>query len=202
MINLCLILSIVAVGLSNAAPAGFGGFCITGDCRSCPNASTPTQFPFDETKYAGVWYVHARLPGFFAPYDSDLTCENATYTIQNGTTNVNIFNQGFKTSNKETKSISGVAVVTDPVKDPSKLSLTLKGFPFAVPYWIMATDYETYALSYGCSSYPLLGRQEEAFIMSRNKSPMDKDVVAKLTNLLKTRAGVDVTKLVAEKQDC
>jgi len=132
-----------------SAQSGFG---------ECPKV--PTQANFEPSKYLGVWYEITKLP--FVT-EAGGYCITANYTLKaNG--RINVDNRLHKGSvDGPLDQAIGEAYIADP-KEPAKLSVSF-GF-VAAPYWVLATDYTSYAMVLSCTNF--FGyRLEYAWILSR-----------------------------------
>ncbi|XP_019958753.2 apolipoprotein D-like isoform X2 [Paralichthys olivaceus] len=155
----------------------------------CPQPSV--QENFNVTKYMGTWYEAEKLPARFERGK----CVQATYSLlADGTVRVH---NAELLPNGKINSIEGVARVKDP-SHPAMLDVSFfKGVPDA-PYWVLSTDYQSYALVYSCSDYFSLFHIDFAWILARTRA-LPEDVVGRLHDEL-TAAGVDVNRLTVTNQ--
>uniref|UniRef100_A0A2K6DIM8 Lipocalin/cytosolic fatty-acid binding domain-containing protein n=1 Tax=Macaca nemestrina TaxID=9545 RepID=A0A2K6DIM8_MACNE len=71
----------------------------------------------------------------------------------------------------------------------------------SAPYWVLATDYENYALVYSCVSVINLFRVDYAWILARNRH-LPSETVDFLKNIL-TSNNIDVKKMtVTDQENC
>ncbi|OWR44741.1 chlorophyllide A binding protein precursor, partial [Danaus plexippus plexippus] len=119
---------------------------------------------FNATAYLGVWYDISSYPVRFQ-YG---TCPTATYEASS--VGVNVFNT--EVVDQRLSTIRGSAVI-DSNDGSAKL---LVSFPIAElnattksPYWVLATDYNNYALVYSCSNEGENSRRVSSWQLSRNK---------------------------------
>lgn len=71
----------------------------------------------------------------------------------------------------------------------------------SAPYWVLATDYENYALVYSCVSIINLFRVDYAWILARNRH-LPSETVDFLKNIL-TSNNIDVKKMtVTDQENC
>ncbi|XP_076014130.1 uncharacterized protein LOC143006749 isoform X1 [Genypterus blacodes] len=166
----------VLLALLLAAAAADGQSVHLGKCP-CPSV----QKDFNITQYMGTWYEIQKLPAVFEKGK----CVQATYTLLSDGT-VKVCNAELL-SNGKINSIEGVAKVKDP-SQPAILEVGFfKGVPDA-PYWIISTDYQSYALVYSCSDYLGLFHIDFAWILSRARVLTD-DIISQQRDKL-TAAGV------------
>ncbi|XP_032387722.1 apolipoprotein D-like [Etheostoma spectabile] len=94
------------------------------------------------------------------------------------------------------KSVIGVAIAEDP-SEPAKLQSFFESAD-VVPYWVLSTDYDNYALVYSCIS---LGAVHAAFagILSRQPT-LPEETIKELQGTLSS-FGVEVDKLLTANQD-
>ncbi|KAI5642834.1 lipocalin / cytosolic fatty-acid binding protein family domain-containing protein [Phthorimaea operculella] len=114
---------------------------------------------FFATDYLGTWHL-------IETYHSDFQlgdCNDATYSLNlNGT--VLVFNT--EVINQRLDTITGLAEVVD----NAKLSVTFPTAPFATDYWVLDTDYTSFALVYSCLNLPNNRQQVWSWKMSRTRS--------------------------------
>ncbi|KAM7390146.1 hypothetical protein PAMA_008358 [Pampus argenteus] len=155
----------------------------------CPRPSV--QQDFDVTQYMGTWYEIKRLPAVFEKGK----CIQATYTLLTDGM-VKVHNAELLSDGK-INSIEGVAKVEDS-SQPAVLSVSFfKGAPDA-PYWVLSTDYQSYALVYSCSDYFGLFHIDFAWILSRTRVLTDV-IISQLHDRLDA-AGVNIHRLTVTNQ--
>uniref|UniRef100_UPI0037E96D8A apolipoprotein D-like n=1 Tax=Semicossyphus pulcher TaxID=241346 RepID=UPI0037E96D8A len=164
------------------------------DCQSfhrgrCPQP--PVQENFNVTKYMGTWYEIEKLPAMFEKGK----CNQATYSLlEDGTVKVR---NAELLSNGKISSIEGVATVKNS-SQPAILDVSFfKGVPGA-PYWVLSTDYHSYALVYSCSDYFGLFHVDFAWILARPRV-LTEDVISQLHDKLDA-AGVNIKRLLVSDQ--
>ncbi|XP_039983124.1 apolipoprotein D-like [Xiphias gladius] len=157
---------------------------------SCPRPSV--QEGFNVTKYMGTWFEIEKLPAAFERGK----CNQATYTLlADGTVNVR---NAELLSNGKINSIEGVAKVKN-ASQPAILGVSFfKGVPDA-PYWVLSTDYQSYAVVYSCSDYFGLLHIDFAWILARTRA-LAEDVTSQLRAELAAAAGVNLSRLTVTKQ--
>ncbi|XP_013135715.1 PREDICTED: uncharacterized protein LOC106101136 [Papilio polytes] len=139
--------------LSPGSPVEFVGQCD-------PNITVVQNF--DPVRYAGRWRL-------IETYESDFqsgACNEATYTLTpNGT--VDVFNTQVINQTLDTMTGSAVLATTD---NTGKLLVTFPGTSQPSEYWILDTDYDTYALVYSCRNINTERRRVWSWKLSRTRS--------------------------------
>nr|XP_046227387.1 apolipoprotein D-like [Scatophagus argus] len=156
---------------------------------SCSHPSV--QENFNITKYMGTWYEIEKLPAVFERGK----CNQATYSLlDDGTVSVR---NAELLSNGKINSIEGIAKVKDS-SQPAILGVSFfKGVPDA-PYWVLSTDYQSYALVYSCSDYFGLFHIDFAWVLARTRV-LAEDIISELHEKL-AAAGVNVNRLTVSNQ--
>jgi len=134
---------------------------------ACPSVSVETDFV--PAQYAGVWYENRN---YFALFQLFQRCVKATYT-DNGDGTIGVKNEAVRYLTGRANSITGTARPLDGTN--AKLGLTFAGSPFSprdAPYWVLGTDYTSYAIVWSCNSYGILNSQI-LWILTRERSPSD-----------------------------
>ncbi|XP_055057670.2 apolipoprotein D [Misgurnus anguillicaudatus] len=140
----------------------------------CPQPAV--QQDFDPTRYMGRWYEIMKIPSRFQFGE----CCQATYALSNG---IVLVRNDELLANGTISSIEGTAKITDP-SEPAKLQVSFfKGAPPS-PYWVLATDYDNYALVYSCTDGWDLRHDAYAWIMSRDRT-LPKETISELLAILK-----------------
>ncbi|KAM6953786.1 apolipoprotein D-like [Aplochiton taeniatus] len=155
----------------------------------CPSPSV--QNDFNITKYLGTWYEIQKLPAVFERG----ICNQATYSpLSDGTV---LVRNAELLSNGQLNSIEAVAKVRE-ASQPAILDVTFfTGVPDS-PYWVLSTDYQTYAVVYSCSDYLGVFHVDFAWILARTRTLAD-DIVGRLHDDLKA-VGLDVNRLTVSNQ--
>ncbi|XP_023930419.1 apolipoprotein D-like [Lingula anatina] len=160
------VLSLVFVSLVAAQVPGIG---------KCPPAKPMTSF--DLEKYLGKWYEIQR---FFAAFQAGMDCVSANYSSKPDG-HIKVYNVGYK-SGKE-NALEGDGYAPD-AGSPAKLAVRFAaGTPYA-PYWVLATDYNTYSLVFSCEEVLGIGHIEFSWILARKRS-LDPATLDKLRGILK-----------------
>ncbi|XP_025232638.1 apolipoprotein D [Theropithecus gelada] len=185
MVMLLLLLSALA-GLFGAAE---GQAFHLGKCPS-----PPVQENFDPNKYFGRWYEIEKIPTTF----ENGRCIQANYSLkENG--KIKVLNQELR-ADGTVNQIEGEASPVN-ITEPAKLEVKFFWFMPSAPYWVLATDYENYALVYSCASIINLFRVDYAWILARNRH-LPSETVDFLKNIL-TSNNIDVKKMtVTDQENC
>ncbi|CAH1400707.1 unnamed protein product [Nezara viridula] len=130
---------------------------------ACPELKTMTDF--DSQRYMGKWYEAER---YFSVFEFGGKCVQSNYTdgIDN---NINIIS-------KQTSSLTGAkSTVNGAVKknnsgNSAQMHMTFPYLPVDAPYWVLETDYDTYAVVWSCTNFGLFSARN-AWILTRDKNP-------------------------------
>ena len=153
----------------------------------------PVQQGFDVTKYLGVWYEITKLP--FVEEEGGC-CITANYTLKSDG-HVKVDNRLHHGGiNGSLQQAVGDAHAPDP-SVPAKLAVTF-GAPIEAPYWVLSTDYSSYALVFSCTNL-VVYRFEYAWILSRTPI-MDPALKQRLLARFRT-FGVDTSAFVDTMQE-
>lgn len=126
-------------------------------------------------QYLGDWYTQQVIyASYVLPTDS---CSRAQYgSFDNGT--VSVYNIGTTISGTFDQAC-GWAAQADPEGPPGELEVNFGGF--GGPYWVLDTDYESFAAVYSCLDGPIGAvKNENAFILTRDTFPSDETVSCNL----------------------
>ncbi|KAL2097196.1 hypothetical protein ACEWY4_006403 [Coilia grayii] len=158
----------------------------------CPEP--PVQQDFDVARYTGRWYDIQKLPAVFQRGK----CGQATYTPRSDG-QVEVLNQGLLPDG-EINNTTGIARVPD-MSEPAKLEVSFFEDARPGPYWVLATDYDSYALVYSCTSLSGLLHVDFAWILGRTRS-LPAETTAELHGKLRSY-GIKIDKMTATDQsDC
>ncbi|XP_050354414.1 LOW QUALITY PROTEIN: uncharacterized protein LOC126776158 [Nymphalis io] len=140
----------------------------------------PVVTNFDAAAYAGLWHDTSSYPTRF----QEGTCNNAFYTLVNGA--VDVFNTQVVNQNLETmKGVARLATTDGTAK-------LIVSFPIAgtdqfteTPYWVLATDYQSYSLVYSCVNINAEQRQVWSWKLSRTKA-LTSNAATAINNIINT----------------
>ena len=138
------------------------GQSLLGDSFSNAACLKPTlQQDFDINTYTGNWYEFARVLNSF----EDGICDTATYTLQADGT-VQVLNQEYIVDDGEVTSALGQARCSSDVS--GQCQVRFSQFAPWGDYRVVSTDYETYSIVYGCSSFFGAFSYEYLWVLSRD----------------------------------
>nr|QNT08914.1 polycalin [Spodoptera littoralis] len=123
----------------------------------------PVVKNFELEKYLGVWYDIQSYPGDF----QDGTCNTAEYSP--GNNGIHVYNT--QVIDQSLVSISGNAVL-EPSNDGSaklKVTFNVAGTDVTTDYWVLSTNYESYALVYSCTNIDDYYMRVSSWKLSREK---------------------------------
>ncbi|XP_061385933.1 apolipoprotein D-like isoform X2 [Danaus plexippus] len=132
---------------------------------ACPDVAAMSDF--DPSRYLGKWYEAEK---YFAAFELGGTCITANYKLKdNGA--ISVVNEQFSLLTGTKKSITGEAVQVSR-SEPAKLSVTFSSLPVNIPapYWIVSTDYDSYALIWSCYDFGIF-HTRNAWILTRQRKP-------------------------------
>lgn len=132
---------------------------------TCPNLEAAPHLELD--KYLGKWYEVER---YFAWFEFSGKCVTANYSLND--------NDTVKIVNKQISSLTGVASSIEGIgrligrSDDSKLTVTFPSLPlpFDAPYWVLDTDYESYAVVWSCTNLGVFNVRN-VWILTREPKP-------------------------------
>ncbi|CAH2243005.1 jg19448 [Pararge aegeria aegeria] len=132
-------------------PVTFSGKC---------DESLPVVQNFDAPRYLGRW---RRISSYPEPFQIG-KCNEATYSLNADGSTVDVYNT--QVINGELDTINGTAIIAS--NDGSaKLWVNFPSTPEPAPYWVLDTDYDSYALVYSCRDLPNNRRRVTSWKLSR-----------------------------------
>uniref|UniRef100_A0A8C6LE73 Apolipoprotein D n=1 Tax=Nothobranchius furzeri TaxID=105023 RepID=A0A8C6LE73_NOTFU len=131
----------------------------------CPNAAV--QEKFDAARYLGKWFEIQRLPNSFQLGH----CCTATYSLESAGV-VGVLNRELL-ANGTISEINGIA-------KPIFLFSHTDAPPS--PYWVLSTDYDSYALVYSCTDLGVI-HVDFTWILSRTPT-LPEETLQELHNIL------------------
>ncbi|XP_039086314.1 apolipoprotein D [Hyaena hyaena] len=155
----------------------------------CP--TPPVQENFDVHKYLGRWYEIEKIPVSFEKG----SCIQANYSLmENG--NIKVINQELRPDGTVNQ-IEGEATQAN-ITEPAKLGVKFFWLMPSAPYWVLATDYENYALVYSCTTIVWLFHMDHVWILGRNPY-LPPETVTYLKDIL-TSNDIDIEKMTVTDQ--
>ncbi|XP_045776254.1 uncharacterized protein LOC123874798 [Maniola jurtina] len=139
--------------LPPGAPVVFNGQC---------DRSIGVVPNFDAARYLGRWRMIETYPSDFQSQQG--SCQEANYALGDGV--VDVFNT--QVINQSLDTINGTAVVAS-TDGSGILLVTFPDAPAPVEYWILETDYESYALVYSCQNINSEQRRVWTWKLSRTR---------------------------------
>nr|XP_049704849.1 uncharacterized protein LOC110376413 isoform X13 [Helicoverpa armigera] len=128
------------------------------------DANIPVIQNFDVSMYMGRWRL---IESYYSDFQEG-TCNAATYT-ENDDGTVAVYNT--KVVEEQLNSITGSAVLAS--DGSGKFTVTFPNGATPVEYWILGTDYHSYALVYSCVNLPDDLRRVWTWKLSRGDSLSD-----------------------------
>ncbi|KAF3425102.1 hypothetical protein E2986_12816 [Frieseomelitta varia] len=118
--------------------------------------------------YLGKWY---EIEKYFAFFEFGGKCVTATFNITDDSNSINILNKQISSLTGVSSSIEGVGKPVLKVEE-AKLSVSFPSMPLPIdaPYWILDTDYTTYAVVWSCSNFGVFSTRN-VWILAREPKP-------------------------------
>ncbi|KAJ2940628.1 hypothetical protein O0L34_g14733 [Tuta absoluta] len=131
----------------------------------CPDVSAMTGF--DPKRFLGKWHEAER---YFAIFEGAGKCVTAEYT-ENDNGGITVINKQLSILNGVQNGIKGEARQVG-MPDEGKLEVRFPSMPanFPAPFWIVDTDYDSYAVVWGCNDL-FLSHTRNAWILTRERNP-------------------------------
>ncbi|CAH2094770.1 unnamed protein product [Euphydryas editha] len=153
---------------------------LIGPCDESINAKAN----FSVADYLGEWYEIASYPQAF----QEGTCARAQYSL--GTGSVNVFNTQVINRTLDVQTATAVVASTD---GSGLLNVTFQlsnGVTNVVNYYVLETDYTSFALVYSCRNLPNGGRQVSSWQLSRSTT-MPAQALPIINNLIENTQGLN-----------
>lgn len=137
----------------------------------CPQLQAITDFNL--TEYLGVWYEIQR---YDSEFQLSFDCVTAEYLLPDpSVARITVVNNGVLFSGQTATQFEarGVAVPSFPEdpRNPAKLSVAFFGVePDRSNYWVIGTDYRSYALVWSCEQITPDSYNEYAWVLSRTRA--------------------------------
>ncbi|XP_008566368.1 PREDICTED: apolipoprotein D-like [Galeopterus variegatus] len=142
-------------------------------------------------QYLGRWYEIEKIPVSFEKGN----CIQADYSLmENG--NIKVINKEMR-ADGTVNQIEGEAT-QDNLTEPAKLAVKFFWLMPSAPYWVLATDYDNYALVYSCTTIVWLFHLDYVWILGRNPY-LPPETVTYLKDIL-TSNNIDVEKMTVTDQ--
>uniref|UniRef100_A0A2A4JTA8 Lipocalin/cytosolic fatty-acid binding domain-containing protein n=1 Tax=Heliothis virescens TaxID=7102 RepID=A0A2A4JTA8_HELVI len=132
---------------------------------SCPDMKAMDNF--DAARYMGKWYEAEK---YFFVFEFGGKCITADYTLkENGV--VGVVNKQINILSGTQSEIQGQATQVSR-SDEAKLTVSFPSLPVNVeaPYWVIDTDYDSYAVVYSCYEFGIF-HTVNAWILTRERNP-------------------------------
>ena len=132
---------------------------------SCPDVKVMPSF--DVTRYLGKWFEAER---YFAIFEFAGKCVTGNYTVDNEG-RISIVNRQTSALTGIQSSIEGEVKLISRSED-AKLTVRFPSLPLTldVPYWVLDTDYDNYAVVWSCSNFGIFSTRN-AWILTRQREP-------------------------------
>ena len=126
-------------------------------------------------QYTGDWFTQWTTPVPYIP--EGYYCSRAQYgSFEQGTNNISVYNSGIKPDASDPSASCGWGQPVNPLNPTGELSVHFEEYPEGSPYWVLDTDYETFASGYACTNITLDHpgeawhlRRQSAWILTRDR---------------------------------
>ncbi|CAK1601707.1 unnamed protein product [Parnassius mnemosyne] len=131
----------------------------------CPEVKAMSNF--DAKRYLGRWYEAEK---YFAFFELGGRCITADYGEKNGV--ITVSNKQINNITGKRTGIEGYATL-DSNTGEAKLLVTFPKMPVSIPapYWVIDTDYDNYAVVWGCIEFGNVIHGRNAWILTRQRNP-------------------------------
>ncbi|XP_045485998.1 uncharacterized protein LOC110999208 isoform X1 [Pieris rapae] len=136
----------------------------------------PVVQNFNVTRYGGRWRM---LETYHSEFQRG-TCNDATYTLLNDGT-VSALNS--QVINEELDTITGIASLAS-LDGSAKLSVKFPTTTEAADYWVLSTDYDSYALVYSCKNLENNQKRVWSWKLSRNRE-LDTNAIENINSIIR-----------------
>ena len=102
-------------------------------------------------------------------------CPRAQYgSFEQGTNNISVYNSGIQPNASGPSASCFWAQPVNPLDPTGELSVYPAEYPEGSPYWVLDTDYDTFASGYACTNINITGevwrlRRQSAWILTRDR---------------------------------
>ncbi|XP_038048597.1 apolipoprotein D-like [Patiria miniata] len=157
---------------------------------NCPRVQVKEDF--NATKYFGKWYEIMRFNK--TSFEEGTRCIYAVYSNGTRPGTVGVRNAALRGTEVETA--EGYAYAPDPTQ-PGKLKVRLSESWFAGNYWVLDTDYRSYAMVHSCTGFWLFNFQLN-WLLSPIRN-VTSDVVESALQRFET-SGIDISNFIRANQ--
>ncbi|XP_068626845.1 apolipoprotein D-like [Battus philenor] len=133
---------------------------------TCPQIEAMKNF--EAKRYLGRWYEAEK---YFAFFELGGRCISADYGEKDDV--ITVTNKQINNFTGAVNEIKGYATIDSSESDEAKLLVYFPKMPIniAAPYWVVDTDYVSYAVVWGCYEFGTLFHARNAWILTRERNP-------------------------------